>query len=167
MGRGEEQPSTATDVSACTRPYYHYVRHLDLLAAGRFAAVSTPYVDWQIYLAVGTTGVRIEYRDAQYALATEEQNGEVKLVVDKTGTPFLLPDTKLSAAGGQPEPKGAVKRRDIWTLTFGIGTRLTYFPIDPVGVFADVVLLYSYWQAFSPNEGPLNLHIAFGLEAHF
>jgi hypothetical protein len=64
-------------------------------------------------------------------------------------------------------PKYILKREQILTLDAGAGTRFLVFPLEPLAIFLDLSMHYAWWEALTPDEGPLQLHLSMGLEGHF
>ena len=147
--------------------------------------MSSPYIDWSLSLLVGTTKLAAQFKEiAQVQALDDNLNPVFEQATDAFGNPIfdefgnavfdeskpVMEDKvvcKRVEGVGVCEKDGPVKRKDIWAVSFGFATRLTYFPIDAVGIFVDLALVYAHMAAFGPDEGPLNLHITAGLAGHF
>jgi hypothetical protein len=113
----------------------------DLLARGSLAVVLSQRVQWDFHLLLGLSSVTVQFIDID-KLKTVTQNGMVELV-------------------------GQIKRKQIITFTGGLGTRLAWFPIDLLGIYLDVSVLYAYQASLEPEDGAMNLNTVSGLEIHF
>ncbi len=120
---------------------YIWGRHIDLLARFGVAAAQSLHVQWDLFALAGTSFVTVQYIDAS-TLTLVEENGKVV-------------------------PKGAVMRKNVVALSAGLGSRFAYYPIQPLGIFLEAGLLFAYWDALRPEEGPLTVNAVFGLEGHF
>jgi len=118
-------------------------KYNDLLVRGSLAAVLSQHVQWDFHLLVGLSFVTVQF---------EEIDKDKPQTVERNG---------IIATGGP------IKRKQITTLTGGLGTRLAWFPIDPIGIYVDVSVLYAYQASLGPEDGALNLNTIGGLEGHF
>jgi len=50
---------------------------------------------------------------------------------------------------------------------FGGGTRVTYYPIDAVGLFLDISSAYASFRNFNVNEGSATVQFLFGSLVQF
>lgn len=121
---------------------FEYGQYNDLLARGSLAAVFGQHVQWDFHLLMGVSFVTVQFMD-----------------IDKENPQF-------EERNGIKEPVGPIKRKQISALTGGLGTRFSYFPIDPVGIFLDLSMLYAYQASLEPEEGAMNLNAIGGLEFH-
>jgi hypothetical protein len=122
---------------------FEYGKYHDLLVRGSFAAVLRQYVQWDLHLLLGLSFVTVQFMDIDKDNPqTAEQNGKVVVV-------------------------GPIKRSQVTTLTGGLGTRLAWFPVDPVGIYLDLSVLYAYQASLKAEDGAMNLNTIGGMEIHF
>lgn len=122
---------------------FEYGKYNDLLVRGSLALVMRRQFQWDLHLLTGLSFVTIQFMD-----------------IDKT-------DPQTSERDGEVVVVGPIKRRQITTFTGGLGSRLVWFPVDPVGVFVDLSVLYAYQASLEPEDGAMNLNTIAGVEAHF
>ncbi len=122
---------------------FEYGKYNDVLVRGALAAVLRQRLQWDFHILLGLSFVTVQFMDIdEDNPQTVNQNGIVAVV-------------------------GPIKRKQMTTFTGGLGTRLSWFPIDPLGVYLDLSVLYSYQASLEPEDGALNMNTSGGLEAHF
>jgi hypothetical protein len=119
--------------------YTLWVRHLDFLALGHFPLVVSERLDWTLLVGAGLSRVSKQFVHNPVA---QSVNGQVSFT-------------------------GEIRRLSMTTFTGGLGTRLTFYPADFLGIFAQALVTYAYYKELELNEGPCNALITGGLEAHF
>lgn len=117
-----------------------WVRHVDFVAVGHIPMIVRERIEWTLLVAAGTSMVGKQF--LRNAKATYTETGETKFT-------------------------GEVVRGTMWTLTGGIGSRLTFFPTDYLGIFVQGLTTYSYWKVLAADEGPCNAVLSGGIESHF
>ena len=121
---------------------YHWGKYTDILVRWSVAAIMNRHFQWDFSLLAGVSYIVIQFMDIdpenpKYA----KQNGVAVLV-------------------------GPVKQSAIYAFSSGGSTRLSFFPVDALGIFLEAMVLFSYQPDLLMEWGPLSLSAMGGLELH-
>ena len=122
---------------------FEYGKYNDLLVRSSLAVVLRRQFQWDLHLLLGLSFITVQFMD-----------------IDKD-------NPQVVNQGGKVVLVGPIKRKQVTTLTGGVGTRLAWYPIDPLGIFVEMSVLYAYQGSLEPEDGAMNLNTISGLEVHF
>ena len=120
---------------------YRWGTHLDILGRGSVAVIMNRHFQWDFSLLAGMSRIVIRF-----------------LEVD--------PDKPVKFVNGVAVPNGLEKKADISALSAGGSSRVSFFPMDALGLYFEAMVLFSYQQDLLIEWGPLSFSAMGGLEFH-